>query len=488
MPDTLSIIIPTKNEQESISSIIYAIRRCVSVPKTIIVVDDSTDNTPKIATKLGCQVIQGQGKGLGQAIIDGIKASQSEIVLVMDADGSHRPEDIEKLISPLIKDGYDMVIGSRYIKGGQCVDWELSRRIISRLACLIAYPITFLNDNTSGFFSFRKSILKDVSLEASSWKTMLEVLLKAKPARVLEVPISFEPRLSGKSKFNQKQTIAYLQHLIKLALWKHQKFLKFCIVGGIGALITFSLTWILTEEFKLWYMASLLLAVVVATISNYTLNTIWTFKVALDPSEPDYEWNSFYKGSFIQKWWKQSIAKTVWEWMPNASSLLDIGCGSSPIITGYNGEDIYGIDRNQSKLDFMKTKCPRHKFLNTSTLHFTKEQFDHVLCIEVLEHLSNPEETIKEIARVVKDGGQVILATPDYSKKLWEIAEKFTPYKEEHIYKFTRQTLVEMCLKYNLVPKRYSYIAGCDLIHEFIKNDYLRVATEITINVIKSVL
>lgn len=463
--DSVKVVIPTKNEERNIYDLLKKLPKIYGT----IVVDDSTDRTSQVANSLGAQVIKGKGKGLGQAILDGIENANSDIVVVMDADLSHNPYSVHRLVKAIAEDGYDLAIGSRYVPGGGSVGWELSRRIVSRCACLLALPITSVKDATSGFFAFRKSLIKDVKLEPSSWKIMLEILLKSKPTRVIELPIEFVVRKEGKSKFNRKQMVAYLEHLIKLAIWKYQKFLKFCIVGGIGALITFGLTWLLTEELGLWYMFSLIIAVGIATISNFTLNTIWTFKVSLDQTAADYEWNSYYRGSLIQKWWKQSITRTIWNWMPNASSLLEIGCGSSPTITGYYGDEIYGIDKNKTKLEFMKTKCPRHKFEDRSITSFRQGQFDHVLCIEVLEHLDNPEQTIKDIAWVTKLGGQIILATPDYNKKLWKLAESFTPYKEEHIFQFTKEKLESLCWKYGLQPIRHKYIAGCDLVEEFIR-------------------
>ena len=352
MNDLVSVVIPTKNESGNIQKLL------VELPSGYkkIVVDDSSDNTAQLAQALGATVIKGKGKGLGQAILDGIEEAKSDIIVVMDADLSHQPNAVRSMVRLIREEGYDLAIGSRYTEGGETEGWELTRRIVSRAACLLALPITKVKDATSGFFAFRKSLIKDVKLEAKSWKIMLEILLKCRPTRVAEYPITFIVRKEGKSKFNRKQVIAYLKHLIALAFWKYQKFIKFCIVGGIGAIETFGITWILTEVAGLWYMASLVIAVAFATFSNFTLNTIWTFKVVLETKDADYEWKSFYQGSFIQKWWKQSIAKTVWGWMPNASSLLDVGCGSSPIITGYYGDEIYGIDSNNEKLEFMRKK------------------------------------------------------------------------------------------------------------------------------------
>ncbi len=460
-----SIVIPTKNEEQNIGKLLQGIAASVTASHETIIVDDSDDNqTAAIAFAQGAMVIQGQHKGLGQAILDGIEAAQGEIVVVMDADLSHNPHAIPGMLRPF-SHGYDMVIGSRYVNGGHTIGWEWYRRFISQVACLLALPITSIRDATSGFFAFRKSLIEGIKLEPSSWKIMLEILLKARPTRVIELPIQFKVREEGKSKFNRKQIIAYLRHLWLLALWKYQRFIKFCIVGGTGSLETFGITWLFTEIGGLWYMASLIIAVVVATVSNYTFNTIWTYRLEKSPKEADYEWYAFYKGNLIQKWWKRKIAQIVWGWTDESLSTIDVGCGSSPIITRYNSDSL-GTDFNNNKVTFMKEKCQNVKFTNHSINKISKT-FPQVLCLEVIEHLEEPEKMIEQLARL--SDSKVIIATPDYKKWLWHLAEKFTPYKEEHVTRFDKEKLEKACRKFGLEPVRHKYVAGCDLIEEFEK-------------------
>lgn len=157
-----TIVIPTKNEEGSIGFLLKDIDIYLSNAKIehqCLVVDDSDDSTKEKAKQYGAKILIGQHKGLGQAIVDGIEASNSEIILVMDADGSHRPKDLPKMLLPLIENEYDMTIGSRYVKGGSNPNWSLKRRIISHCSCLLALPVTKIKDATSGFFAFRKEIL-----------------------------------------------------------------------------------------------------------------------------------------------------------------------------------------------------------------------------------------------------------------------------------------------------------------------------------------
>ena len=165
MNSLISIVIPTRNEEDNIERLLnWGIKQASQMhsPKfeyEAIVVDDSNDKTAEIARANGARVIQGKGQGLGQAMIDGIEASKGDIIVLMDADLSHNPHAIPGLIRPILEEGCDMTIGSRYVKDGSNPGWSLSRRIVSRGACLLARPVTNVKDATSGFFAFRKEIL-----------------------------------------------------------------------------------------------------------------------------------------------------------------------------------------------------------------------------------------------------------------------------------------------------------------------------------------
>lgn len=245
---------------------------------------------------------------------------------------------------------------------------------------------------------------------------------------------------------------------------KYQRFLKFCIVGGSGAVITFAVTWILTELVGLWYIVSMVIAVVIATVWNYNFNTFWTYRTSTKYTDANYEWESFYNGNPMQKWWKQSIAKIIWGWFPNEKErLLDLGCGSSPIISKYKRAT--GVDTNLTKLIFMRDKLPDITFMQS----VNGDKYNAVLCIEVLEHLENPSEMVKIISDHLWTGGKVIIATPDYNRKLWYFAEKFTPYKEDHKTKLSKESLEFICQEVGLYPLKYKYIMGCDLVEMFEK-------------------
>lgn len=280
----VDVIIPTRNESKNIARVIGEVVKA-SPSYNVIVVDDSEDNhqTRVLAMMSGAKVIAGHHKGLGQAILDGLKASNADVAVVMDADLSHPPAKIPALVAAC-SNGCNMAIGSRYVSGGSIVGWTFKRKLISLVASALAYPITRMRDNTSGFFALSKSLVRDVELKPESWKIMLEILVKAK-AKAVEIPIEFRDRQAGKSKFNKREVFAYLSHLVKLALWKW-RMINFMLVGGVGYIINMAVYYPLTLWFQQtvrffgqeFYLPPFVISSYIAITSNYLLNRASTFR------------------------------------------------------------------------------------------------------------------------------------------------------------------------------------------------------------------
>jgi dolichol-phosphate mannosyltransferase len=133
----------------------------------------------------------------------GARAAEGEILLVMDADLSHPPERINDLLAPLFAGTADLIVGSRYIKGGSTQGWPAWRRIVSRAGAALAYPLTGLHDSMCGFFAIGRSQLLELAPETSGFKIVFDVVVRANGTlRVLEVPIAFRERMRGKSKMS----------------------------------------------------------------------------------------------------------------------------------------------------------------------------------------------------------------------------------------------------------------------------------------------
>ncbi|MEK7172650.1 MAG: polyprenol monophosphomannose synthase [Patescibacteria group bacterium] len=226
--DKISLLIPTYNEAENIESILKRSIRVlgdVGAKYEILVVDDaSTDNTSAIAQG----IIEGKGKvirrvsekrSLSLSVIDGIKNSGGSIIIVMDADGSHPPEIIPCFIEN-VQSGYDLVIASRYCKGGATRDFPLKRKIASRFACLLGRAVTDIKDNTSGFFCIKRDCLDIGQLNPSGFKIGLEIFVKAKYKAYKEIPFVFLDREKGKSKLKAKTICQFIYHLCQLLNYK----------------------------------------------------------------------------------------------------------------------------------------------------------------------------------------------------------------------------------------------------------------------------
>ncbi|MCC2678157.1 MAG: hypothetical protein K0R29_733 [Pseudobdellovibrio sp.] len=212
------VIIPTYNEIENMKSLLPAL---LSLPEKfdILVVDDSSpDNTAGYVFDFGKTetrvhlLLREKKSGLGKAYIAGFEWGLQrgyEALVEMDADFSHRPEDLVKILQKLETD--DVVVGSRYIAGGATVNWGLIRKLISRgggvySRLILGYPV---QDWTGGFNGWRAQVLRDIKLseiQSNGYSFQIELKYKAQKCgyKVTEVPIVFEDRRVGQSKMSLK--------------------------------------------------------------------------------------------------------------------------------------------------------------------------------------------------------------------------------------------------------------------------------------------
>jgi dolichol-phosphate mannosyltransferase len=205
---SVSIIVPTRNEAENIEPLVSQIvANAVSFREILFVDDDSTDGTRDVIRSLAASypirlIDQDRAElGLAAAIMSGARAAEGELLLVMDADLSHPPERIKELLGPLLDGTADLVIGSRYIKGGSTPGWPVWRQIVSRAGSALAYPLTGVHDSMCGFFAIAHSRLLEIAPPAVGFKIAFETIVRARPAlRVREIPIAFRDRVRGRSK------------------------------------------------------------------------------------------------------------------------------------------------------------------------------------------------------------------------------------------------------------------------------------------------
>ena len=226
---TLSLVVPTYNEHDRLPDLVRAVFDAYQrggVEGDLVIVDDnSPDGTGQIADDLAAQypikVLHRAGKlGLGTAVVEGFDASDARIVGVIDADLSHPPALVPRMLASMLESGADFVIGSRYIPGGGTGDWGAGRRLMSQFACVLARGLTPVRDVTSGFFLVRRELAKGVTISAGGFKICLELLIRSAPKLVIEVPYTFQTRTAGQSKMNMKEALGYLTQLRDLRAYK----------------------------------------------------------------------------------------------------------------------------------------------------------------------------------------------------------------------------------------------------------------------------
>jgi dolichol-phosphate mannosyltransferase len=342
----LSIIIPTYNESENILYLLKSVIRNIpsSLVSEIIVVDDnSPDRTGEIAEnyslenqaphvrtmeagqrrlrvnsssaedkisalKSRCSIKvlhRAEKKGLIPAILEGVYNSKGRYILVMDADFSHSPERIPEMISELKDPGVDIVVASRYAKGGSIMGWPLKRRLISKGAVKIAkYGLHIqkeVADPMSGFFALKRHIIEEIKIDSAGYKLLLEILVKAKNVRVKEIPYMFTDRKAGKSKLDKGVIMDYIRAVYHLYRYgqksskmsrppkreekrKSVRFFskagRFYTVGASGLILNYFVSIFLTSNniLNLGYIQATIGGIVVSNISNFFLNKAWTFE------------------------------------------------------------------------------------------------------------------------------------------------------------------------------------------------------------------
>lgn len=285
----ISVVIPTYNEARNISDLLQEVSSVLSDRDTefVIVDDNSSDGTADIIRDMDSEIdklnlVERKGEsGIGSAYKRGFREAEGDIILQMDADFSHRPEDIPKLVSA-IENGSEAVVGSRYVEGGDRND-PLLRRInpwIGRFlyTYLLKCPV---KDFTSGFKAYRRQIIGDLTdsklPDGFHFQAASLMRLVRKNKDIKEVPIDFRPRRAGEPKYNVRDLADNAELFVRLFMEQNKELIKFGIVGTSGVLANMGLLYFLTEHLGVHYLLSSVLAVESAIVSNFVLNEFWTF-------------------------------------------------------------------------------------------------------------------------------------------------------------------------------------------------------------------
>lgn len=294
------VCIPTYNEAENISSIIDAVlsefEKIKDHEMNILVADDtSPDKTYEIVQNIAKKnprvhlSLNPNKIGIGGAYIKAMKYAMSDLkadaVIEFDADGQHKPSDIPRMVELMDKENADVVVGSRYIKGGKIPEaWGMDRKFFSVFGNMFARSVLWMwkyHDISSGFRLTKTSALKKVDLDnllskQFAYKYDLYYKLHKTGAKIVELPIEFVEREKGKSKITKKTLQESMRVVLTLRYRENEKFFKVCVVGLIGFVIQSTGFNILRlTGMEPWWANTF--AVEVAIISNYLLNNYWTF-------------------------------------------------------------------------------------------------------------------------------------------------------------------------------------------------------------------
>ena len=412
----LSILIPVLNEAGNIGHLVKALdaaARDLDLSYEILIVDGgSTDDTRQLALAASprARIIDQVELGYGGALVEAFRQSSGRYILTMDGDFSHDPMFLPNFWKA--RHMGEVVIGSRYVAGGKA-STSIVRKTLSRILNVFFSKGLSLayKDLSSGFRLYRADALKKLQFRSSDFDVLEEIIIKsyASGSKVCEIPIYYKPRRSGSS---------------------HAKLIKF----GIAYLRTFYRMWRLRNSIEC----------------------------------ADYDDRAFDSIIPLQRYWQRKRSRIIERFAPQNCVTLDIGCGSSRILTSKSLP--IGLDIRLNKLRYAR-KFGRPLVTGSIwNLPFPDAIFDCVICSEVIEHIEGGPRPFTEMRRVLKPNGQLILGTPDYNHRTWLIIEaiyaRVAPggYADEHITHYSLESLTQILQKLGFTILGHDYILNSELI------------------------
>lgn len=291
------VIMPTFNERENIAPMIAALQsefaRIAHDMHVLVVDDNSPDGTAAAVSELmqkyaNLHLMTGEKKGLGAAYIRGMTFAMDKLkadaVFEMDADFSHDPADVPRLLEAL-ESSADFVIGSRYVEGGSIPDdWSLLRKANSMLGNFVARYLAGMyriRDCTAGFRLISVSILRQINFSAlrvQGYAFQVALLHQAITlgAVVKEIPVHFIDRKYGESKLDVSDIVEFIINAWWIRLRSSETFIKFALVGLSGVLVNLGIFTLLLNIGINKFVASPI-AIEFSVVSNFLLNNYWTF-------------------------------------------------------------------------------------------------------------------------------------------------------------------------------------------------------------------
>jgi ubiquinone/menaquinone biosynthesis C-methylase UbiE len=267
-----------------------------------------------------------------------------------------------------------------------------------------------IKDLSSNFRMYKKEVLDSFQTSGRNFDIIEEILLKVycKGWQILEVPFNYQPRRYGRSHIK----------LIQLA----RDYLKTLL--------------------RMWYLR----------------NSIYS---------ADYDYRAFYSRIFLQRFWQRKRYDIILNFFDKKNIFLDVGCGSSKIIS--DNPDAIALDLSLDKLRYLRTQNNRLVNANADNLPFKDVSFDCVVCSQVIEHVANPN-IFRQMHRVLRKNGLLIIGTPDYGKLAWRVIECLYSvihkggYADQHITHYTHKSLKNILETVGFDILDYAYICNAELV------------------------
>lgn len=292
------IVIPTYNERDNVGPIVTALAeqfKTMAHDMHVLIVDDSSpDGTADVVRGLqqrypNLHLLIGEKKGLGNAYIRGIRHAVTELhadaIFEMDADLSHKPSDVPRLMANL-DHGADFVIGSRYVPGGTIpAEWGVMRRANSMVGNIVARYVAGIyrvRDCTAGFRAIKAATLERIDLgrlrvQGYAFQVALLHAAIIQGAKVVEVPVDFIDRTHGQSKLGLSDIMEFVFNAWWIRFQASKTFIKFVIVGATGVVVNLGAFTLLLASGVHELVASPI-AIEASILSNFLLNNYWTFR------------------------------------------------------------------------------------------------------------------------------------------------------------------------------------------------------------------
>lgn len=415
----LTLVIPALNEAASLQQVLPIVEQTLTelgVSHEVIVVDGgSTDGTREVARAAGARLVSQRIPGFGGAYRAGFEQARGEFIITQDADGSHDPSFLKDLW--MARQQAEVVIASRYVPGG-AAEMPAWRSLLSRVLNTVfrrglSLPI---RDLSSGFRLYRRAALAELTLSATDFDVLEEILISALAAgfQVVEVPFRYKARVAGRS---------------------HARLVRF----ARSYLRTFLAMWRLRNSI----------------------------------ASADYDARAFDSVIPLQRYWQRRRHRLITRLAGGGGRVLDVGCGSSRILA--SNPAVVGLDIELHKLRYARRYGNSLVHGSIFELPFANDSFDTVICSEVVEHIAAEERPFDELCRVLKVGGKLILGTPDYDRWQWRLLEwiygRVSPggYADQHITHYSRQNLSTYLQGKGFAVESVDYVGGSEMIFSLTK-------------------